>query len=63
MTIYVPVLGNDKRYYDPSKYEIPASLAGLDWRENCIISPWMYCCQGVIDISASVHFQEKKRYS
>lgn len=34
----------------PNKYEIPGSLGGLDWREKCIISPWMYCSEGVIDI-------------
>lgn len=39
----------------PNKYEIPGSLAGLDWREKCIISPWTPRSQGVIDIVASVH--------
>lgn len=53
-------LGNDKWRRDPNKYEIPASLAGLDWKENCVISPWMRCCQGVIDIAASVHFQKRR---
>ena len=41
----------------PNKYEIPGSLAGLDWREKCIISPWMHCSRGVIDIIASARSQ------
>lgn len=60
MTIYVLELGNNKWCYDPNKYEIPGSLAGLDWRENCIISPWMHCCQGAIDMAASVHLQKHR---
>lgn len=44
----------------PNKYEIPGSLAGLDWREKCIISPWMHCSQTVIDIIASVHPQRHR---
>lgn len=35
----------------PNKYEIPGSLAGLDWREKCIISLWMWSSLGVIDIT------------
>lgn len=53
MTIYV---GRWEMINDgvlPNKYEIPGSLAGLDWREKCIISPWMHCSQGAIDIIAS----------
>lgn len=30
----------------PNKYEIPGSLAGLDWKEKCIISPWTHCGWG-----------------
>lgn len=55
----------------PNKYEIPGSLAGLDWREKCIISPWMHSSLGVIDIITSVlpqrdrgrdrHKRERKR--
>ena len=41
-----------------NKYEIPGSLAGLDWREKCIISPWMHRSQEVIDITASVRPRE-----
>lgn len=34
----------------PNKYEIPGSLTGLDWREKCIISPWMHRSQRGINI-------------
>lgn len=39
----------------PNKYEIQESLAGLDWRKKCIISPWTHCSQGAINIIASAH--------
>lgn len=42
----------------PNKYEIPGSLARLDWMEQCIISPWMHYSQGAIDIIASAHPQK-----
>lgn len=41
------------------KYEIPGSLAGLHWREKCMISPWMHCSQGVINITAPAPSQEE----
>lgn len=37
----------------PNKYEIPGSLTGLDWREKCIISPWMHRSQRGINIILS----------
>lgn len=37
----------------PNKYEIPGSLTGLDWREKCIISPWMRRSQRGINIILS----------
>lgn len=52
MTIYVGCWEMINDGVRPNKYEIPGSLAGLDWREKCIISPWMHCSQEVIDIIA-----------
>lgn len=53
MTVYVQSseMINDAAPAD--KYEIPGSLAGLDWMEKCIISPGMHRSQAVIDIIAS----------
>lgn len=41
-----------------NKYEIPGSLTGLDWREKCIISPWMHLHLRDIKIILSEIFRE-----
>lgn len=42
------------------KYEIPGSLTGLDWREKCIISPWMQPRLRGINIILSEIFRESE---
>lgn len=44
----------------PNKYEIPGSLTGLDWREKCIISPWMHPSQRGINIILSETHLERQ---